>query len=188
MLLRSRRAYASGNRPGFAADCRTRLPARPPTEPTIRPSFRLQAIPIYDRSCPRRASLGATRLTSSSGILPRFLLAWPEWSKQCTCSKTHRANACRMKVHRSAWPSQYWSARRPFHQLVSILNACCQSFLKNPGIHHNMHSGSMARAETMLPESYGSHPNCWITAATRAFAFRCCRRRTSWACLGKTPD
>jgi len=39
------------------------------------------------------------------------------------------------------------------YQSVRIVKACCQSSLKNPGRHRRMHSGSMARAAMIPPQS-----------------------------------
>jgi len=42
---------------------------------------------------------------------------------------------------------------------LSSLKACVHSLRKKPGIHHSMHSGSIARAASALPMSAVSHPN-----------------------------
>ena len=42
---------------------------------------------------------------------------------------------------------------------VSSLNACTQSFRRKPGMHHSMHSGSIARAASAFPMSAVSQPN-----------------------------
>src|SRR5258708_11094616 len=52
----------------------------------------------------------------------------------------------------------------------SSLNAWVHWFFWNPGMHQSIQSGSIARAEMMVPQSNGSHPNCSITSDTFAFA------------------
>jgi hypothetical protein len=69
-------------------------------------------------------------------------------------------------IHR---PINHLSRSRCFH-FVSNLNAWVHWFFWNPGIHQSMQSGSIARAEMMVPQSKGSHPNCSITSDTLVFA------------------
>lgn len=45
------------------------------------------------------------------------------------------------------------------YQWVSSLKAWVHWLLRKPGMHHNMHRGSMARAASALPISAVSHPN-----------------------------
>lgn len=54
--------------------------------------------------------------------------------------------------------------------LCSNLNAWVHSLRVNPGMHHSMHRGSMARAASAGPISATSHPNWSRTRATVFFA------------------
>jgi len=50
-----------------------------------------------------------------------------------------------------------WEAAGPHAR--SSLNACVHSFFVNPRMHHSMHSGSIARADSAFPMSAVSQPN-----------------------------
>src|ERR671922_1564077 len=49
------------------------------------------------------------------------------------------------------------------------LKACAHSFLRNPGMHHSMHNGSIALALCTLPISSTSNPN--FSSIPRTFFF-----------------
>ncbi len=53
---------------------------------------------------------------------------------------------------------------------LSSLNACVHECSRNPGMHHNMQSGSMARAAVAVPMSQPSHPNWLMIVATACLA------------------
>src|SRR5262245_50302457 len=59
-----------------------------------------------------------------------------------------------MGVHRDELVSE-----RLVHDYLSSLNACTQSWRRNPGMHQRMQSGSMARAASAFPMSAVSQPN-----------------------------
>lgn len=52
----------------------------------------------------------------------------------------------------------------------SILNACVQECSLNPGMHHSMQRGSIARAALAVPMSQPSHPNALMIPATTCLA------------------
>src|SRR6185369_13179480 len=55
-----------------------------------------------------------------------------------------------------------------FH--LRTLYACAQSLWRNPGIHHRMHSGSIARAASTVPRSDVSQPNWSRSCVTMRLA------------------
>ena len=73
-------------------------------------------------------------------------------------AKTDDAAASRTNPER---PRSVWFTRTtsPSHESRSSLNACPQLFWRKPGMHHSMHSGSMARAASAVPMSATSQPN-----------------------------
>ena len=75
----------------------------------------------------------------------------------CAVSRFWRSNArCGSHPRCTSHGNMRWFR----HQLsLSRLKACVHSLRKKPGIHHNMHSGSIARAASALPISAVSHPN-----------------------------
>ena len=74
------------------------------------------------------------------------------------------AESCTARMRAGCRPLVQPGARARY--LRSTLNACTQSFFRNPGMHQSMHRGSMARAASARPASSTSQPNSTTRPAT----------------------